>query len=99
MCFIVNIVKDLQKLTSERAKYEEQYKADLAKLRQLKIKRGNADEIKKLEKDLKKNQKLSASIGITINRVNDDISYAKTDAYLNALARRLTSQQTEASEK
>jgi len=85
--------KDLQKLSEERVKFEEQYKADLAKLRQLKIKRGKVEEIKKLEKDLKKNQKLSASIGITINRINDDIKYVKTETYLNALAKRLSTKQ------
>ena len=87
--------KDLQELANERIKFEEEYKADLARLRQLKIKRASASEIKCLEKDMKKNQKLSASIGVTINRIQDDIDYAKTDAYLNALVRRLASQKEE----
>lgn len=84
--------KDLQKLHDDRVKYEDEYKQDLAKLRQLKIKRASADEIRKLEKDMKKNQKLSASIGITINKIKSEISYVKTDAYLNSLTKKLASQ-------
>ena len=80
---------DLEKLVAERTKFEEDYKKDLSKLRELKIKRANANEIAKFEREMKKNQKLSASLGVTINRVQTEIEYAKTDAYLNALMRKL----------
>ena len=90
--------KDLETLHTERAKYEDVYKHDLSKLRELKIKRASADEIKKLEKELKKNQKLSAGIGVTINKVQADLDYAKTDAYLNSLIRKLSTSNNNQSE-
>ena len=72
---------------------EEDYKKDLASLRSLKIKRGNPNEIAKLEKDLKKNQKISANLGLTANKISKDLAYAKTDAYLNNLIRKLEREQ------
>ena len=53
------LTQDLEKINAERKQYEEQYKQDLTKLREMKIKRANPSEITKFEKDLKKNQKLS----------------------------------------
>ena len=41
---------------------------------------------------MKKNQKLSASIGLTINKAQQDLDYAKTDAYLQSLVRKLSTQ-------
>jgi len=87
--------KDLETLQNERIKFEEDYKHDLTRLRELKIKRGSASEIKNLEKDMKKNQKLSANIGITINKVKAEIDYVKTDAYIAATVRKLSTQARE----
>jgi len=86
---LLELNKDLQAITEERAKFEESYKKDLAKLRELKIKRGNPAEISKLEKEIKKAQKQSASLGVTLNKIQSEIDYAKTDAYLNELMRKL----------
>jgi len=80
---------DLEKLVAERTKFEEEYKKDLYKLRELKIKRASASEIAMFEKEMKKNQRASASLGVTINRVQTEIEYTKTDAYLNSLMRKL----------
>ena len=55
----------------------------------MKIKRANPVEIAKLEKEMKKNQKLSASVGMSINRVKEDLEHAQTDAYLNSLMKKL----------
>lgn len=91
---------DLERINAERKQFEEDYKKDLAALRSLKIKRGNPNEIAKLEKDLKKNQKLSANLGLTANKISKDLAYAKTDAYLNSLIRKLEREQvTEDSEE
>jgi len=89
---IRELEKDLETLHNERAEFEENYKKDLIKLRELKIKRASASEIKQLEKDMKKNQKISASIGLTINKAQQDLNYAKTDAYLQSLIRKLQTQ-------
>ena len=69
--------------------FEEDYKKDLTKLREMKIKRANPADIAKLEKELKKNQKLSASLGVTANRIADELNYTKSDAYLAGLIRKL----------
>ncbi len=81
--------QELTTLSAERVKYEETYKQDLNKLRDMKIKRADSKEIAKLEKEMKKNQKLSANIGLSINRIEGDIEYVKTDAYLNSLIKKL----------
>jgi len=81
--------KDLEKINNERKKFEDEYKQDLTKLREMKIKRATPAEIAKLEKEMKKNQKLSASLGQTANKINSEIEYAKTEAYLNNLIKRL----------
>ena len=86
---IREMTADLEKINSERKKFEDEYKQDLTKLREMKIKRANPNEISKLEKELKKNQKLSANLGVTANRISADLEYAKTDAYLNALVKKL----------
>ena len=84
---------DLEKINAERKKFEDQYKQDLTTLRTLKIKRGNPAEIAKLEKDMKKNQKLSANLGLTANKISTELAFAKTDAYLNNLIKRLEREQ------
>lgn len=86
---IREMTADLEKINNERKKFEDEYKQDLTKLRELKIKRANPNEISKLEKELKKNQKLSANLGVTANRISADLEYARTDAYLNALVKKL----------
>lgn len=80
---------DLDRINAERKQFEDDYKADLSKLRQLKIKKANPAEITILERDLKKNQKASASLGVTANRISSELEYAKTDAYLNSLVKKL----------
>ena len=80
---------DLEKISSQRKTYEDEYKQNLTKLREMKIKRANPAEIAKLEKDMKKNQKLSASLGVTANKIANELEYAKTDAYLNSLIKKL----------
>lgn len=95
---IREMTADLEKINSERKKFEDEYKQDLTKLREMKIKRANPAEISKLEKELKKNQKFSANLGVTANRISADLEYAKTDAYLNTLVKKLAregSNQTE----
>lgn len=81
---------DLDKINNQRKTFEETYKQDLTKLREMKIKRANPSEIAKLEKELKKNQKLSANLGVTVNRITDEINYTKTDTYLNNLIKKLS---------
>ncbi len=82
--------KDLEKMSNERAKFEETYKADIKQLRELKIKRASAAEISKLEKEIKKNQKLAASIGVTVVHIENEIEYVKTDSYLNSLMKKIS---------
>ncbi len=81
--------KELETLSQERQTYEESYKQDLTKLREMKIKRVDSKEIAKLEKEMKKNQKLSANIGLSISRIENDIEYVKSESYLNSLMKKL----------
>lgn len=92
---IAELNKELNNLIEQRTKYEEEYKRDLSKLRELKIKRAPANEISAMEKQLKKNQKMSASIGVNINRIEPEIEYTKTDAYLASLIKKLEREQVE----
>ena len=87
--------KKLEDLSNERNKYEEEYKLTLSKIRELKLKRADKTEIAKLEKDLKKNQKASAVIGLSVNKVNRELEYAKTEPYLQALIKRLHQEKLE----
>ena len=80
---------ELDKKSGERTAFEEQYKKDLSTMRQLKIKRADQSEINKLNKDMKKNQKLSANLGLEITRLESDIELMKTDAYFNSLVKKL----------
>jgi len=96
---IREMAADLEKINSERKKFEDEYKQDLTKLREMKIKRANPVEISKLEKELKKNQKLSANLGVTANRIANDLEYAKTDAYLNSLVRKLARESSNENEE
>ena len=56
----------------------------------MKLKRANPAEIAKFEKEMKKTQKLSSNLGITANRIADELKYVKTDMYLNSLIRKLS---------
>lgn len=86
---LAELNKELASITEQRSQYEEEYKKDLSKLREMKIKRASATEIAKLEREMKKNQRLSASIGVNVNRIQNEIDYVKTDAYLNSLMKKL----------
>lgn len=83
------LTADLEKISSQRKTFEDDYKVNLTKLREMKIKRANPADIAKFEKEMKKNQKLSANLGVTANRIASDLEYVKTDAYLNSLIRKL----------
>lgn len=89
------LTKDLEDLTATRTQAEEEYKSNLSKLREMKIKRASASEISKLEKEMKKHQKTSAQIGVTISRLQSEIDYVKTDAYLKAILRKLAQERNE----
>lgn len=91
---IRELTTDLEKINAERKQFEDQYKLDLTKLREMKIKRANANDISKLEKDMKKNQKLSSNLGLTANRITEELEYVKTNAYLNALIKKLSREST-----
>ncbi len=89
--------KELASMNEERNQYEEEYKSDLSKLRDMKIKRANQAEINKLQKEMKKKQKLSATIGLSIAKLESEIDYTKSDQYLNSLMKKLEREQLEAS--
>ncbi len=89
---LAELNSELKTLTDERTKYEETYKADLSKLREMKIRRANKSDISKLEKELKQNQKASASIGINIARVESDIAYVNSASYMASITKRLESE-------
>ena len=89
---------DWKKINEERKQFEENYKKDLTKLREMKIKRANPQEIAKLEKELKKNQKISANLGLTANKIIDELKYVSTDLYLNSLMKKLAREQATISE-
>ena len=84
------LTNDLEKVSSERKQYEDQYKQGMTKLREMKIKRANPADIAKLEKELKKNQKMSSTLGVTANKIADDLKYCKTEMYLNSLIKKLS---------
>ena len=86
--------KQLTNLTTQRSEYEAKYKKDLANLRDLKIKRADKSDINSVEKELKKNQRLVASIGVDISKVETEINYVKTDAYINSLIKKLSTDKT-----
>ncbi len=92
---IRELTADLNKVNAERKQYEDVYKQDLTRLREMKIKRANPQDIAKLEKDLKKNQKMSSSLGITANRISEELSYVQTSTYLNSLIKKLMREPSE----
>ena len=92
---IIEMKKSLDALLEERSTFEEEYKTTIAKVRELKIKRGDANEIAKLEHELNKNRKSSAHIGVKINKMQEDLNLMQTDAYLNSLAKKLSKHKIE----
>ncbi len=96
---LMELNKDLSTLTEERSKYETEYKQNLTKIRELKIKRANPSEISKLEKEMKKYQKLSANIGNTINNLEAELEYTKSEAYINSLMKKLAREGNSSEEK
>mgnify|MGYP004666725609 FL=1 len=91
--------KQLETLQAERAQYEEQYKKDLSTLRQLKIKRAPANEISKLEKDMKLNQKHSSQIGSSIRNIELEIEYTNSNDYIQQAVKKLSSVRQEESQE
>lgn len=83
--------KQLDTLQVERAQYEEQYKKDLSTLRQLKIKRAPANEISKLEKDMKLNQRHSSQIGSSIRNIELEIEYTNSNEFMQQAVKKLSS--------
>lgn len=81
--------KDLTELNNERIVFENNYKKDMTKLREMKIKRASSQEIAALEKDMKKNQKTTAQIGVKINSIESEIKFIQTDGYKQSLIRKL----------
>lgn len=90
--------KELDSLHAERSKYEEDYKHGLTKLREMKLKRITGSEVNKLEKEIKRNQKASAAIGLNITRLENELEYMKTDSYLNSLMKKLANEPKQAEE-
>ncbi len=86
----IEMKKSLDSLLEERAKFEDEYKTTIAKVRELKIKRGDVNEIAKLERELNKNRKSSAHVGIKINKLQEELDFMQTETYLNALAKKLS---------
>lgn len=87
---IHELKNDLKVLTEERNKLETEYKQAMAKLRELKIKRGDAGEIAKLERDVHKIQKTTSASGISVNKLEKELEYVKTDLYFKSLIRKLS---------
>ena len=81
--------KELKTLTDERTQYEENYKRDINKLRDMKIKRASQSEINKLNKEMKKDQKLASNLGLTISKIESEIEYVKSDVYYKTLIKKL----------
>ena len=46
---------------------------------------------------MKKNQKVSASLGVTANRISVELEYTKTDAYLSSLIKKLAREASQTS--
>ncbi len=89
---IHEIEKEIKELAASRAVYEEEYKANLSKVRELKVKRADKAEIAKAERELKKNQKMSSNIGMSISRLESDLEYIKSDAYMLSLMRKFATE-------
>lgn len=86
---LIELKKELSRLSAERSQFEVEYKQNMHKLRELKIKRGNANEISKLEKEIKRSQRHSSAIGMSINDIEMKIKYTQSDSYMSALMKKL----------
>ena len=91
--------KQLEQLHADRIQYEEDYKHNMSKLREMKIKRANKHDIAKLEAEMKKNQRNSSTFGISVSRIEKEIEYMKTDLYYKSLVKKLASQGIEETEE
>lgn len=89
---LAELNKELDNLIAERTKYEEEYKQDLNRLRDLKIKRAKATEINALDKEMHKNKRISANIGVNINKLTNEIEFTKSEQYLNMLIKKLSNE-------
>ncbi len=87
--------KEIETLHDERKKYEDEYKLDLSKIREMKIKRADMSEINKLQKEMKKKQKLSSTIGLSITKLESEIEYTKSEQFINNLIKKLEREQQE----
>lgn len=87
--------KALEDLVASRTEAEEEYKANLSKLREMKIKRANPVEIAKLEKEMKKHQKTSSQVGMSVSRLQSEIEYVKTEHYFKAILKKLSQERDE----
>ncbi|MCQ2564698.1 MAG: hypothetical protein MJ152_02420, partial [Clostridia bacterium] len=91
--------KQAEDLKTQREQFEKDYKQNLSRLRELKIKRGNPAEIKQLEKEMKHAQHTASGFGLTLSKIENDIAYTKTDAYINSTIRKLQSAPIKVEEK
>ncbi|MCQ2555750.1 MAG: hypothetical protein MJ149_00255 [Clostridia bacterium] len=91
--------KQAEELKAQREQFEQDYKHNLSRLRELKIKRGNPAEIKQLEKEMKHAQHTASGFGLTLSKIENDIAYTKTDAYINSTIRKLQSAPIKVEEK
>ena len=80
---------EISEMKKEREDYETKYKQDLSNLRQMKLHRADQSEINKLEKEMKKQQKMSSTIGLNISKMESQLEYLKSEQYLNSLAKKL----------
>lgn len=84
--------KQLEQLHADRIQHEEDYKHNMSKLREMKIKRANKHDIAKLEAEMKKSQRNSSTFGMSVSRIEKEIEYMKTDLYYKSLVKKLASQ-------
>jgi len=91
--------KQLEQLHADRIQYEEEYKHNMSKLREMKIKRANKHDIAKLEAEMKKSQRNSSTFGLSVSRIEKEIEYMKTDLYYKSLVKKLASQGIEETEE
>ncbi len=91
--------KQAADLKAQREQFEQDYKHNLSRLRELKIKRGNPAEIKQLEKEMKRSQQTASGYGMSLTKIENDIEYTKTDAFINSTIKKLQSSPIKVEEK
>ena len=84
--------KQKSDLLAEKEKYDTEYKTNLTKVRNLKMKRDASlkNEIAKTEKLLRQQTKTTSQIGIKLNAIESEIAYLKTETYLSQLQMQLS---------